>query len=387
MVPPLLPLPNGLAKPTDKLCDSCAALNLTPQDFIVRPGEDDDSSERYDPNVKRHFGLVKDVKEKALYCPLCRLVLRVLGPNAPDEEEGVPLEVIFYWSTDGPARNPDVDAPWDRISVVREIGISAERQGGDMCDYFAGFNTRLGILANDAPIQSKSYLSRVIKDQIDFSMVRNWITVCHERHKNQCAGVHLELNPLKFTDAVDEIPSLRMIDVVDNCITTAPRNCKYAALSYVWGRIDPQAILRSLKSNIAQLERPGSLALPEYRDRIPLTIRDAMFVVKELDMRYLWVDSLCIVQDDDGLHGSKLQSIAKMAVVYGAAALTITAATGVDANAGLPGVHAGTDRSQPIEEIGPGFRLAFKQMYQYFISESTYYTRGWTCVLHFYTWS
>ncbi len=177
----------------------------------------------------------------------------VLGRNAPDEENGVSLEVVFYWSIDGPARNPD--EPWDRVPVVREITIATQKQGGGFCDYFPGFNSRLSILANDAPTESKSFFSRIIKDQIDFSMVRNWINICDEHHKDQCAGVHRELDPLKFTDVMDEIPSFHVVDVIDNCVTVAPRSCHYAALSYVWGRIDPQAILKSYKSNIAQLEK------------------------------------------------------------------------------------------------------------------------------------
>ncbi len=373
IVPLLEPVPKGLAKPTDKLCDFCSSLKLAPQDFVVHPGEDDD---RYNPDAARQFGLIKDVKKKSLHCPLCRLVLRVLGPDAPEEEEGVPIEVTFNWSTNEPASNPD--EPPNNIGFIRQIEISTNKLGGTFCATFPKYGT-LGILANDAPTQNKSTLSRVIKDQIDFSMVRNWINICNARHEN-CAGVHRELDPANFTDVVDQIPCFRVIDVVDNYITTAPHDCEYVALSYVWGRINPQTILRSLKGNIAQLEEPGALLLPEHYNKMPLTIRDAMFVVKELGMRYLWVDSLCIIQDDDEPGGSKLQLIAKMAVVYGAAALTITAATGVDANAGLPGVHAGADRSQPIEEIQPGLRLAFKQYLGCDVPTSMYFTRGWTCV-------
>ena len=78
-----------------------------------------------------------------------------------------------------------------------------------------------------------------------------------------------------------------------------------------------------------------------------------------------------------------MQAIAKMGLVYGAATLTIVAYTD-GATTGLPGVRFGAKRSQPIEEIAPGFRLAFKPMYQYAMEESIYNTRGWTCVLSDY---
>ncbi|KAF8871492.1 hypothetical protein CPB84DRAFT_1854949 [Gymnopilus junonius] len=54
------------------------------------------------------------------------------------------------------------------------------------------------------------------------------------------------------------------------------------------------------------------------------------------------------------------------------------ATTGVDANAGLPGLHPNTRGTvQPIEEIFPGLRLRFKQKHQDYIRDSAYYMRAW----------
>lgn len=59
--------------------------------------------------------------------------------------------------------------------------------------------------------------------------------------------------------------------------------------------------------------------------------------------------------------------------------MTIMAATGTNAHAGLPGVRPGTrGYRQAIEEIMPGLRLAFKPIYQNHIKDSVYYTRAWT---------
>jgi hypothetical protein len=172
----------------------------------------------------------------------------------------------------------------------------------------------------------------------------------------------------------DEIQAFRLIDVVDNCLTRGVSGCKYAALSYVWGGV---GFFRTLKDNVDILEQPGGLKLPEFHEKIPWTIRDAMQVVQEIGIRYLWVDSLCIVQNDDT--GEKAEYISKMDLVYGAAFVTIIAATGQNAYAGLPGVRLGTrEYRQPIEEIMPGLRLAFKPIYQNYIKDSVYYTRGWT---------
>jgi hypothetical protein len=63
-----------------------------------------------------------------------------------------------------------------------------------------------------------------------------------------------------------------------------------------------------------------------------------MIVTKELHIRYLWVDALCIVQDD---LSEKYTQMAIMAQIYLHAAVCLVAAAGSDANAGLPGVSTG----------------------------------------------
>ncbi|KAJ8509363.1 hypothetical protein ONZ45_g8481 [Pleurotus djamor] len=174
----------------------------------------------------------------------------------------------------------------------------------------------------------------------------------------------------------DVIPDFRLIDVVDNCLVRGAdiHGVKYATLSYVWGRVE---FLRTLKSNVGHFEQRDGLWTPEVYEKIPLTIRDAMQVTKEIGLRYLWVDSLCIVQDDDS--GKKEVAIKRMDLVYGASFITILAGTGNDANAGLPGMQPGTRNfRQSIEQIGPGFRLAFKPTLQDYMKSSTYYKRCWT---------
>jgi hypothetical protein len=53
-------------------------------------------------------------------------------------------------------------------------------------------------------------------------------------------------------------------------------------------------------------------------DRLSKTFRDAILVTRELGLQYLWIDSLCIIQDD--ANDWAIES-AKMANVYGDAHL------------------------------------------------------------------
>ena len=82
---------------------------------------------------------------------------------------------------------------------------------------------------------------------------------------------------------------------------------------------------------------------------IPRIISDAIQLVKDVGQRYLWVDSLCIVQDDDD---DKQQQLPSMVSIYSNAELVVVAAAGSDANTGIPGIQGSKRRiSQRIERI------------------------------------
>jgi hypothetical protein len=62
------------------------------------------------------------------------------------------------------------------------------------------------------------------------------------------------------------------------------------------------------------------------------TIQDAIHATRKLGIRYLWVDALCIVQDDEA---SKVKEIDQMGKIYSNAALTISAASAAHATDGF----------------------------------------------------
>lgn len=73
--------------------------------------------------------------------------------------------------------------------------------------------------------------------------------------------------------------------------------------------------------------------------RLPQTIEDALDLASMLNLDYLWVDALCIFQDDAI---DQAYQIGKMATIYSSAFLTIVAASGGHSNAGLPGLRTVT---------------------------------------------
>ncbi|KAH8650268.1 hypothetical protein BGZ60DRAFT_389370, partial [Tricladium varicosporioides] len=64
---------------------------------------------------------------------------------------------------------------------------------------------------------------------------------------------------------------------------------RYIALSYCWGGSNPPS---TTKSN----EAARHLGIPS--SQISRTFQDAIKVTRWLGFQYLWIDALCIVQDD-----------------------------------------------------------------------------------------
>jgi hypothetical protein len=91
----------------------------------------------------------------------------------------------------------------------------------------------------------------------------------------------------------------------------------YVALSHCWG--SPQVHeppLKTLQSNLKQMKQQ----IPW--ETLSKTFQDAVLITRALGIRFIWIDSLCIVQDDSR---DWEEQAADMAAVYRNAYLTISA--------------------------------------------------------------
>ena len=106
--------------------------------------------------------------------------------------------------------------------------------------------------------------------------------------------------------------------------TTNPKSpVKYAALSYCWGGDQESKTVR-----VRLEERCKGFPLAE----LPKTIQDAIVTARRLELPFLWVDAICIVQDDPA---DKKRELAIMDQIYSGALLTIVAARAGTANNGF----------------------------------------------------
>jgi hypothetical protein len=88
---------------------------------------------------------------------------------------------------------------------------------------------------------------------------------------------------------------------------------RYVALSHCWGSVQP---LRLMKSNLSSMKA----RIPWHT--FPRLFRDAIALTWSLGFRYLWIDALCIIQDDS--LDWQLES-ARMGDIYGSSCVTLLA--------------------------------------------------------------
>lgn len=69
--------------------------------------------------------------------------------------------------------------------------------------------------------------------------------------------------------------------------------------------------------------------------RLPLSFKHAIDVARQLGLRYLWTDSLCIIQSGEGAEQDKEKEIAAMEDVYSTAIVNIGATASKAASEGL----------------------------------------------------
>ncbi len=119
--------------------------------------------------------------------------------------------------------------------------------------------------------------------------IRAWLTTCVRDHL-YCRRT-LSGSVIDDRTATQPLPS-RLIEVTPTprLCNTAGQTGQYIALSYCWGDPDGNAITQ--RATLATFSEQLPL------DRLSRTIREAIELVRRLGFRYLWVDALCIVQDD-----------------------------------------------------------------------------------------
>ena len=205
------------------------------------------------------------------------------------------------------------------------------------------------------------------RDRVDVERALSWVRSCDTTH-GKCHRPFMSLDK-SFIDR-----GMYFISITMSCLVEAKVGEKYVTLSYVWGTTSGG--LKCTKANLDSLRINGSLSQENTRQYLPGTIQRAMKFTSQLGFDLLWVDSLCIVQDDP-VHIEA--QINEMANIFSNSCLTLCAADGIDANSGLRGV-SGCPQPRNIQQDILAFSdgLATSHWIRYMYGSSVYDERGWT---------
>lgn len=320
-------------------------------------------------------------------CRVCRVakILREEGPNSistsslqrlfhkvmsPDERKIIVQNHLRFTAYRFGHVNDNSEYPTKRVVLA---DIILERNHGwpalRMQEYRLGDDAQLKMVASPntrkacvfLPCPGRGGGARPVRSSLRPELVLSWIQQCREKH-DMCSRRRKTPYP----------STLILIDTLDMRLVAVEPDARlpYLALSYVWGN-KPQPVLTKAAKGQWTAER-GLQGLG-----IPRTILDSIHLAKLIEYRYLWVDALCIVQDDNSV---RHQQIAQMYDIYQHADMTIVAAGGEDCASGLHGISMEKERleSHQLYNI-PGLPLAkLPSTTGPSLAASTWRTRGWT---------
>jgi len=300
-------------------CRRCQELNL----------------KHMNPENNRYTVLGRKLASFSPSCRLCSIFRRICGSHLNYFDYC--LLCCFYTSGLFPRAVPSTQSRSYRIEYVD--GDSAPGIGRKGCG--SGWLTPIRKGTGDG----NPFYARILDDQVDFNLVRQWISFCSMYHKDCGEPIR---KGFRFP--------IRAIDCVCHKVVWLPDGAPYLTLSYTWG---PSARRQFF---------PG--ILPEA---LPSLIEDSMTTTVALGYRYLWIDYYCIDQRN---REEVNNQISQMDTVYAVSEACIIAATCANPTELLPGVRKGSRPSSQLVEIeGETYTMNFNIRGQ---CAGTWQTRGWT---------
>ena len=165
-----------------------------------------------------------------------------------------------------------------------------------------------------------------------YDQLNSWYSACAKQHE-KCVRRKLPL-PRRLLDIEEKKDSSDCITLRESQnIPTPSEQVQYVALSYCWGDISR---FSTTTHNIS--ERLSGIIFEE----LPDVVQNAVDVIRRLNIRYLWVDAYCILQDNQIEWEAEA---AKMADVYGGCVFTLSALSSPDSTTPF----LGDRHSRPVD--------------------------------------
>ncbi|CAM1500516.1 Fc.00g096780.m01.CDS01 [Cosmosporella sp. VM-42] len=159
-----------------------------------------------------------------------------------------------------------------------------------------------------------------------FQRLNSWLDECMEKHGSLCSYVGRRVietdysSPTRLINVGHDGVIPRLVNSATLRRDDGGFGPSYTALSHCWG--NPELVPKTTTETLAQFMVAG---LP--LDELPPTFQHAIQITRKLNVEYLWIDSLCIVQDDPL---DKSRELTTMDLIYSMAICTIVASGSAD---------------------------------------------------------
>ncbi|KAF5869228.1 putative heterokaryon incompatibility protein [Botrytis fragariae] len=176
-------------------------------------------------------------------------------------------------------------------------------------------------------------LPTLISTKTHITLINSWISNCRKNHSSCDIATTSQL-PSRLLDISGSEDDIYLVETRD--LPSSANRPSYATLSHCWGS---NRIIQTTSSTIK------SFYSGIRKADLPATFQDAISVVRALGLRFIWIDSLCIVQDslDDWKHESIL-----MASIYSNCYVNIAATGAADSSKGCLAPRNPLYRSIPL---------------------------------------
>ncbi|KAI0480679.1 heterokaryon incompatibility protein-domain-containing protein [Xylariaceae sp. FL0804] len=242
-----------------------------------------------------------------------RIGVEILLPNGPGTRAVIRTKAS------------EVSLDWRHFNFYANPSLGATASGNASCKAF--------------PIPEALPVARTNPHQ-SYRNLKQWIKTCEENHPCRPKG------PTKLPTRVLKIANDKV------CVAMMKdKEALYATLSHRWGERETFSLTTKNMDSMAD-DIPWA--------EIPRTYREAINITRELGIAYIWIDSLCIVQDEAEDWKRESQ---RMHEVYGNSYLNIAANQAADCHGGIFGPSDLAER-HPGHEV-PGSRVLVQQQPPY----------------------
>lgn len=237
---------------TPKMCERCRHLNFWTFDFAIRD-------------------TLEELEARSRTCDFCSLLLGTCIPKLLRTDDPSVVEFSRLGS--------NMTLNNGKIQVL-SMCRAPERSG-------------LINSPESIPIGFPKLLT--IESAAYFNVLRGWLEDCNKHAECSLNRPASSRSPTRVID-VGQVGSHKVHLCKTATWETRQREVlKYVALSHPWGAAETNDHFCTTSSNIQERVERGILV-----DDLPDTFKHAVTVTRELGVQYLWIDSLCIIQGDDG---------------------------------------------------------------------------------------